>query len=232
MLPGAADPPCWPAITCLDPRPASRRKRGNIRVITIFSDTLRTIVDGELRQLQDRHDYRQRKDNYYHRIYAKTASLFCAATEGAAVLADLPEERVQDLREYGYNFGMAFQIIDDILDFTGDESSLGKPSGSDLLQGTLTLPIFHFLQLHKDAQAVIHRLEEAQDKAERGNAAAWHEAVGQLVYELRASDAVEAARDEARTFLKRASENLAAFPDSLYRRSMQGLCEFVVQRTF
>ncbi len=125
----------------------------NMRVIGLFSDTLRTIVDGELQQLRDKFDYRQDKANYYQRIYAKTASLFCAATEGAAILSGLPEERIQDLRDYGYNLGMAFQIVDDILDFTGDENTLGKPAGSDLRQGTLTLPVFYYLQLRRDAAA-------------------------------------------------------------------------------
>ena len=202
-----------------------------MRVINMFSDTLRTIVDGELHQLQDRHNYTQDKANYYSRIYAKTASLFCAATEGAAVLAGLPEERVQDLRDYGYNLGMAFQIVDDILDFTGSESSLGKPAGSDLRQGTLTLPFFYFLQLQPDPAALLVRLHTAQLHADAGDAAAWSSEVNRLVGELRASGAVEAARSEARVFLDRASHNLAALPDNTYRRSLHGLCDFVVQRT-
>ncbi len=119
---------------------------GNMRVIHIFSDTLEIIVNGELHQMHARHDYQQERSTYYQRIYAKTASLFTAATESAAVLSGLAENRVQDLKAYGYNLGMAFQIVDDILDFTGDEQSLGKPAGSDLGQGTLTLPFFYFMQ--------------------------------------------------------------------------------------
>jgi geranylgeranyl pyrophosphate synthase len=202
-----------------------------VRVINLFSDTLRTIVDGELNQLQDRYNFGQDKVNYYSRIYAKTASLFCAATEGAAVLSGLPEERVQDLRDYGYNLGMAFQIVDDILDFTGSESSLGKPAGSDLRQGTLTLPFFYFVQMQSDPAALFARLHAAQLRADNGDAAAWENEVHRLVSELRASGAVEAARSEARVFLSRASHNLAALPDNVYRRSMLGLCDFVVQRT-
>ncbi len=202
-----------------------------MRVINMFSDTLRTIVDGELHQLQDRYNYTQDKANYYSRIYAKTASLFCAATQGAAVLAALPEERVQDLHDYGYNLGMAFQIVDDILDFTGSESSLGKPAGSDLRQGTLTLPFFYFLQLQPEPAALLLRLHTAQLHADAGDAAAWNNEVNRLVGELRASGAVEAARSEARVFLDRAAHNLAAFPDNIYRRSLLGLCDFVVQRT-
>ena len=204
----------------------------DMRVIELFSDTLRIIVDGELRQLKDRYNFVQKKDNYYERIYAKTASLFCAATQGAAVLARLPEERIADLYQFGYNFGMAFQIVDDILDFTGDETTLGKPAGSDLRQGTLTLPFFHFLHQHPNAAAVIATLEAAQIEADDGAPGVWEETVTSLVQELRASGAVEAAREEARSFLRRAADNLALLPDSLYRHALQGLCEFVVRRTF
>ncbi len=202
-----------------------------IRVIDLFSDTLRIIVDGELHQLQDRYNYSQEKANYYDRIYAKTASLFCAATQGAAVLAGLTEERVQDLHDYGYNLGMAFQIVDDILDFTGDDSTLGKPAGSDLRQGTLTLPFFYFVQLQSDPQALFARLHAAQLQADQGDLALWGGEINRLVGELRASGAIEAARSEARVFLARAVHNLALLPDNTYRRSLQGLCDFVVQRT-
>ncbi len=202
-----------------------------MRVIHLFSDTLRTIVDGELHQLQDRFNYGQDKANYYDRIFAKTASLFCAATEGAGVLSGLPEERVQDLHDYGYNLGMAFQIVDDILDFTGDEASLGKPAGSDLLQGTLTLPFFYFVQMQPDPNLLFARLDDAQLYADHGDAEAWASEVRQLVSELRSSGAIEAARGEARSFLARAVHNLAALPDNAQRRSMHSLCDFVVQRT-
>jgi geranylgeranyl pyrophosphate synthase len=203
----------------------------NMRVIELFSNTLRIIVDGELQQLKDRYNFTQKRDNYYQRIYAKTASLFCASTKGAAILSNLPDERIGDLNQFGYNFGMAFQIIDDILDFTGDDNTLGKPAGSDLHQGTLTLPFFHYLQQHPDPAKVIASLEDAQAEADDGNRAAWDERVAIIVDDLRASAAVETAREEARAFLRRADGNLAALPDNLFRHSLQGLCEFVVRRT-
>ena len=204
----------------------------NIRVIELFSDTLRIIVDGELRQLKDRYRFAQDRANYYQRIYAKTASLFCAATQGAALLAQLPEDRIADLNHFGYNFGMAFQIIDDVLDFTGDDSTLGKPAGSDLHQGTLTLPFFHYLQCHPCPTEVIAQLEEAQMEADDGDPAAWSQAVADLVTRLRASPAIEAAREEARSFLHKAVDDLRALPDNPYRHSLYGLCEFVVRRTY
>lgn len=205
---------------------------GSMRVIHIFSDTLKVIVDGELNQLLDRFHYDQPKENYYQRIYAKTASLFCAAAEGAAVLAGVPEAQVQQLRDFGYNLGMAFQIVDDILDFTGSESTLGKPAGSDLHQGTLTLPFFYYLRDVAERSATIEQLEQVHADAEEGAPELWHAAVERVVAELRQGPAVLAARAEALQFLDNARLSLASFPESVYKRSMLGLCDFVLQRTF
>ncbi len=203
---------------------------GHMRVIHIFSDTLQVIVDGELAQLSDRNVYDQEKEGYYRRIYAKTASLFQAATEAAAVLADFPEEQIRCLRDYGYYLGMAFQIVDDILDFTGDEASLGKPAGSDLRQGTLTLPFFYYLRRHPHPQQVIERLQEANHLAQDGHPEALHQVVAQVVREIRTSPAIADARQEALGFLEQAAATLAPFPDSPYRRSLLHLCAFVLQR--
>ena len=197
---------------------------GNMRVIKIFSDTLETLVDGELRQISARDDYGQDKNLYYERIYAKTASLFCTATESSAVLSGLDDGAIEQLRSYGYNFGMAFQIMDDILDFTGDEKTLGKPAGSDLRQGTFTLPFFHFAQINP---TLVEALRQARAHEEE-----WHGIVDEIVTELRVSDAIPAARQEAIDFLELAQANLADLPDNIYRQSMLDLCAFVVERTY
>jgi geranylgeranyl pyrophosphate synthase len=204
----------------------------NPRVIRIFAATLETIVGGELRQLSARYNFRQVKDEYYQRIYAKTASLFCAATEAAAVLAGLPEAEVQAVRAYGYNLGMAFQIVDDVLDFTGSDATLGKPAGSDLRGGTLTLPFFYYLQNHPDAAGLLAQLEARAEQAADGNSSAWDELVIQVVRDLRAGNAPSAARREAMEFLDLARAALAGLPDNLYTRAMLELCDFVVQRTY
>ncbi len=204
----------------------------NTRVIRIFSNTLETIVDGELHQLSARFNFSQKKDEYYQRIYAKTASLFRTATESAAILSGLPETGVQSLRDYGYHLGMAFQIVDDILDFTGDEASLGKPAGSDLRQGTLTLPFFYFLQTHPNPAMLLARIEDDYAQAEDGDSPAWQQTVERLVAELSASPAVIAARQEAAVFVERARDSIAPLPHSLYKCAMLDLCDFVLQRTY
>ena len=205
----------------------------NLRVIRLFSDTLKVIVDGELHQLQDRYNFDQAKDAYYQRIYAKTASLFCAATEGAAILAGFSETVIQQLRDYGYYFGMAFQIMDDVLDFTSDEMTLGKPAGSDLLQGTLTLPFFYFLQQQPDAAALVAHLQSQRHLADdEETPAIWQSSVAQLVQALRQSTAVEAARAEALHLLDQARATLHDLPPTPSKTSLLGLCDFVVQRRY
>lgn len=204
---------------------------GSSRVIHIFSDTLQIIVDGEMRQLFARNQYGQEWENYYQRIYAKTASLFSAATEAAGVLMGFPAPQVEQLKEFGYHFGMAFQIMDDILDFTGDDRTLGKPAGSDLRQGTLTLPFLHYLRQQSDPHALVDRLTGARQAAEEGEAEQLNQAVAEVVNSIRKSPAIDAARNEALDFLHRAVANLSAFPDSRSKESLIGLCSFVVQRS-
>ena len=204
---------------------------GNVRVIAIFSDTLRVIVDGEMRQLSDRNDFDQDFQAYNQRIYAKTASLYSAATEAAAVLVDLPPDQIQALKSFGYQFGMAFQIVDDILDFIGTDAALGKPVGSDLRQGTLTLPFLYYLRELPQPQELVDRLLQARARAEAGDSRVLSATVQEIVQAVRASGAVEAAHQEALGFLDHAVHNLASFNDSLCQRSLLGLCAFVVQRS-
>ncbi len=109
---------------------------------------------------------------------------------------------------------------------------MGKPAGSDLLQGTLTLPFFYFLQSHPTATQLVAQLEDAQQQLEDGEHSAWNGLVKQIVTEIVNSPAIELARHEARDFIVRAQGNLSAFPDTPYKQSMLGLCEFVIQRTY
>ncbi len=208
-------------------------KTENLRVIRLFSDTLAVIVTGELNQLHARYQFDQSKEIYYQRIYAKTASLFCAATEGAAILADLPDGTIAALRNYGYYFGMAFQIIDDVLDFTGDESTLGKPAGGDLLGGTLTLPFFHYVQQQANPERYLAELTAARERAEEEEESAiWQTLAAEIVADVRRTNAIVTAHDEALDFLAKARQSLAILPASIYRDSLHGLCEFVLQRSY
>ena len=110
----------------------------NVRVIRRFSETIMQLSSGELLEFFNTNNWRQSRDDYNNRIYRKTASLFHTAAESGAILSGAPEETVRALEEYGYNIGMAFQIVDDILDVQGSAEEIGKPVGNDLLQGVLT----------------------------------------------------------------------------------------------
>lgn len=117
----------------------------NIRVISLFARTLRSIVSGELAQNASAFEYDTDMDTYFDKIIGKTASLFATAVEGGGIVSDCSDAETLCLRRYGLNLGIAFQIIDDILDFAGDDQ-LGKPVGQDLFSGKLTLPALLFIK--------------------------------------------------------------------------------------
>ena len=194
----------------------------NVRVVQLFADTLRIICEGEIRQLFSSRQWRQPKESYYTRIFAKTASLFASATRSGAILGGMPTPQEDALYDYGYNLGMAFQIVDDILDYAGDEAVLGKPVGGDLRQGIVTLPFFHFLQSHPAPDAVVAQLNASAN----GNG----DGITEVVDQVRASDAIVHASREARDFAEKARASLAPLPDGPNLQSLHELADFVVSR--
>ncbi len=136
---------------------------GNLRVVKLSAQTIMTISSGELNQAFNAFNLEQTREDYFQRVSCKTASLFSMATESGAILSQAPEKSIEVLKGYGYNLGIAFQIIDDILDFIGTEEELGKPVGSDLAQGTLTLPAMLVLERYPEENPV-KRLFQSGDK--------------------------------------------------------------------
>ena len=121
----------------------------NLRLMQRFAETLAIIVNGELTQLFTARGLISRQ-NYYTRIYAKTASLFEMSGLSAGMVSTDDEAVQNALKTYGYETGMAFQIVDDVLDFSGEPQIVGKPLGSDLLQGLVTLPAIYYAETHPD----------------------------------------------------------------------------------
>lgn len=194
----------------------------NVRIVTIFAQTLMTIVGGELQQLfSDGHGTIPTQEEYHRRIYAKTASLFAAGTESGAILCAAPEEEVKALRDYGYHLGMAFQIIDDILDFRGDEDRIGKPVANDLRQGIATLPVMLFAQKSPDHPTIL----KAVRREPVGN-----DEILAVVEQIRASGCVDAAMEAARQFARQAQADLQRLPDNHLRQAMHGLADYTVAR--
>ena len=194
----------------------------NVRIVTIFSQTLMTIVGGELQQLfSDGHGSIPTEEEYHQRIYAKTASLFAAGTESGGILCGAPEAEIKALRDYGYHLGMAFQIIDDILDFQGDEERLGKPAASDLRLGIATLPVMLFAEKSPNHPTIMKAVarQPVSDKD-----------ILAVVDEIRASGCIEGAMVEARRGTRQAQAALQPLPNNPYRQAMHGLADYTVAR--
>ncbi len=192
----------------------------SVRVMNVFARTLMIIVNGEINQLFVSRGQVSRQD-YYQRIYAKTASLFAVAAEAGALLSHADEPTIAAMRLFGREVGMAFQIVDDILDFTSDETRLGKPVGSDLRQGLFTLPTLCYLEQHPDDRDVTALLNGHAGDAD---------IVSHVVQSVRGSGAIDAAFDEARAYVARAQDALAVMPDNLYRRALADLADYFVSR--
>ena len=195
----------------------------NPRIISRFAETLDTIVDGELRQAFTARDWSQAKEGYYTRIYGKTAALFELATQTAAILGAAPAEEEEALRSYGNNLGMAFQIVDDILDFVADDTTLGKPAGSDLRAGIITLPVYYYIQKPERRDALMALADGGPSS---------DEAVAEVVAMIRSSDAIAEARAEAEYFVQQAIADLAILPPAPHRDALEDIARYVVEREF
>jgi geranylgeranyl pyrophosphate synthase len=194
-------------------------RTGNIRVIRLFSQTLMMMTKGEIGQDLTAYDSRQTVRDYLGRIGGKTASLFATACQGGGVVSDEPEEWIEALRSYGYNFGMAFQIVDDILDFTGDEAEMGKPVGSDLMQGTLTLPALLLMDRNPDGNPVQKYFARPRK-----------ELLAQAVEAIRQTDIPDESYEMARSFCAAALEALSVLPDQPARQALHDLAGYVLER--
>jgi len=195
-------------------------RTGSIEVIRLFARTLMEMATGELHQDMSAYEYSSSTIKYFNRIAGKTASLFATAAKGGGMLSGLREDWLEALRSYGENVGMAFQIVDDILDFTGDEAEMGKPVGSDLMQGTLTLPSLLIIERYPDNNPV-KRYFEGRQKAE---------SLRRSIEMVRNSSILEESYKVARDFRDRALAALEVLPASEARDALADVAEWVMQR--
>ena len=178
------------------------------RAVSIFASTLADICDGQLREMFDAHQLSQTREEYERRIYGKTASLFAGAAEMGALLSGAPEADIQAMRAYGTDVGLAFQIMDDILDVREGTEHLGKPAGNDLRQGTVTLPTMLYaaaLDPGSDPARLIHSVIAGEEDSPA--------AIEQVVNEIRASDAIAEATAYAVSLTERAKSHARRCPD-------------------
>ncbi len=192
---------------------------GNLRVVKLFAQTLMTISSGELAQINVFFDRKRARDHYYEWINAKTACLFSMATESGAVLSQSPEPVIEALIDYGHNFGMAFQIIDDVLDFTGREDEMGKPVGSDLIEGAVTLPSIIFAESNPDGN-LIKSIVENKDT----------DKVALVVDKIRNSSIIDECLVIASDFGSRACKALEKVPDNSAHQSLIDLATYIIKR--
>lgn len=194
----------------------------HLPLMKVFAQTLTVIVNGELTQMFAAKGLIERK-NYYNRIYAKTASLFEMSTQCAAMIATEDEDIRTAMKNYGYEIGMAFQIMDDVLDFTGEQSTVGKPVGSDLLNGLVTLPAIYFAESHPENPEV-----KLLEDGGWGNP----EKMDLLVRSIQASNAIRHSTDEAVEHVEKALEAIKPFQALPEHESLTELARYIVDRNF
>ncbi len=192
----------------------------HLPLMKLFSETLAVIVNGELTQMFTSRGLINR-DNYYKRIYAKTASLFEMTSRAAAMVSPASDATIDSMRDFGYQIGMAFQIVDDILDFNGEQSAVGKPLGSDLHNGLVTLPAMYYAEANPNDPDVLSLPNGGWTNNDN---------MMRLVDNIRASEAAQKAMREAEQHVDRALTCLDAMDPSAERESLENLARYIVDR--
>lgn len=196
---------------------------GSMRIMDVMSRATNRIAEGEVLQLMNAHDPDCTEERYFEVIYRKTAQLFEAGTQIAAILTGSPAYVEEAMTKYGRHLGTAFQLVDDALDYRADRDTLGKNLGDDLAEGKPTLPLIYALKHGTDEQRALIRtsIENGSTEALPQITAAI-ESTGGLAYTARL------ARQEASL----AIEALAVLPDSEYKQALRELADFAVERTY
>ncbi len=192
----------------------------HLPLMKLFSETLAVIVNGELTQMFTSRGLISR-DNYINRIYAKTASLFEMTSRAATMVSPANEATVESMRNFGYQIGMAFQIVDDILDFTGNQASVGKPLGSDLLNGLVTLPAIYYAEANPDDPDILSLPTGGWTNQEH---------MARLVEKIRESSCTHKAMLEAERHVDEALACLESIDTCVERDALENLARYIVDR--
>jgi octaprenyl-diphosphate synthase len=193
------------------------------KIMDILIEATRKMVEGELMQLEFNRSMEITEAQHMDISMRKTAFLFSAAAQLGGVLGGVGEEREESLRCFGMNIGLAFQLVDDILDLTSDEGTLGKPVQSDLREGKLTLPLIRLLQNGDSGhREIVKRAIEA-----RNMDAATRETIARLIDECGAADYV---MEKARDYARRAQDCITNFPAGDNRSALAAISNHIVER--
>lgn len=193
---------------------------GNMPLMALLSDTTNTVAEGEVLQLARAGNPDTDEDTYFNVIRSKTAVLFAAACSGAALLSDQNSQQ-QALYDYGLNLGIAFQLIDDILDYEGDPTETGKNVGDDLAEGKPTLPLIFILQNGSATQ---------KQQVQRAISEKSADELDSIVAAVKQSGALDYCRDAAQKYSQAAIHALQSLPPSAHKDALSKLCELALQR--
>lgn len=197
---------------------------GSLRVLALMSEAVNVIAEGEVLQLMNCNDPDITEESYMRVIYSKTARLFEAAAQSSAILADASPEQERALQDYGRYIGTAFQLIDDLLDYSADGQTLGKNVGDDLSEGKPTLPLLHAMRNGTAEQAAMIR-----EAIEQGNG---RHLLDPVLETMRQCGSLEWTRESAEREADKAIASLAVLPESPWRSALEALAHMSVQREF
>jgi octaprenyl-diphosphate synthase len=192
-------------------------------LVRVLCDVTLKMIEGELYQLTKNGDADITEEEHFEIIRRKTAYLFGGCAQIGGMLGNVGPEREQVLREYGFNLGIAFQLVDDLLDFTGDSRAVGKPVGGDLREGKVTLPLIHTLRQSPNGAASIVRRVIASRSV---SVEEWSE----LLRNLKEHASIDYAYRRAVEFAERAKKPLYSFPPSAERDALLALPDYVLSR--
>ena len=198
---------------------------GSLKVLRILSNASAVIAEGEVDQLTAQRQIATGEERYLDIIGAKTAALFAAACRIAAVVAERPEADERALDDYGRNLGIAFQLVDDAIDYDSDADTMGKGRGDDFREGKMTLPVILAYARGSEPERKFWR------EAISGHRTADAD-LGEAIRLIRSHDAVMATRDRARHFANRAIDAIAGFPASAAKAAMTEAAQFAVARRY
>ncbi|MEH2193745.1 MAG: solanesyl diphosphate synthase [Nostoc sp.] len=192
----------------------------NLEVVKLLSEVIMDLATGEIQQGLNRFDAGTSIETYLQKSYYKTASLIANSSKAAGLLSEVSRETVEHLYSYGRHFGIAFQIVDDILDFTSTTDTLGKPVGSDLKSGNLTAPVLFALAEKPSLEALIDR-----EFAQEGD-------LEQALALIQDSQGIQQARELAGHHAKLAIEHLAVLPPSESHQALINIAEYTLSRLY
>ncbi|GAC1449057.1 MAG: polyprenyl synthetase family protein [Ktedonobacterales bacterium] len=196
----------------------------DFRIDRLLAETVATVCEGTIIEMLSAHRLDVSVDTYLERIRSKTACLIAACSKGGATVSGGTDAQIALMHQYGLSLGMAFQIVDDVLDYTGSEAATGKPVGNDLRQGLVTLPLIYALQEERNGRAehitrILDRPDEQQEEIE------------EVVRWVNSGPGIHSALDLARHYAARARATLTEFTASPERAVLEELVDFVVSRT-